>query len=416
MKKLKAYRYRLKPNGAQIALANQHFGCIRFVKNWCIALRSRYYRRYGKGVSSRRIQDQLVKKKRLGKWSWLNEVNSQSLLAALKDVDTAFKNFFQHGAKYPRFKKKYDSYQSFSAPQHVEIVDGKVKLPKLGLMNFVQHRELPKGNIKTCTIGRNTTGKYHISILLETEEIEVKQTTIAEEESIGGDLGLMTFLTLSGGQKIENPRFLKEALPQLRAAQRILSRKQKGSKSRSKQKLVVAKLHEKVANARKDFHHKSTHYLAVKNQATTYFGEDLLVRGMIKNPKLSRHIADVGWGTFDVMMQYKMKEVGKNYIKIDRFSPSSKTCIHCGFIHKELSLSDRVFSCPSCGKEEERDWAASVNIKRFGLKFVSEQAGIACGVKSSPSAKTLRGVAEAKGVDASSLGSSEVPTRSALAV
>jgi putative transposase len=120
MKKLKAYRYRLNPNSAQIAFFNQHFGCVRFVKNWAIALRSRYYRRFGKGISSRRIQDQLVKKKRLAKWAWLNEVNSQSLLAALKDVDVAFTNFFKHGAKYPRFKKKYDPHQSFSAPQHVE--------------------------------------------------------------------------------------------------------------------------------------------------------------------------------------------------------------------------------------------------------------------------------------------------------
>lgn len=416
MKNLKAYRYRLKPNDAQIALANQHFGCVRFVKNWTIALRSRYYRRFGKGVSSRRIQDQLVKRKRLEKWAWLNEVNSQSLLAALKDVDVAFTNFFKHGAKYPKFKKKYDSHQSFSAPQHVEIVDGKVKLPKLGLVNFIQHRVLPKGKIKTCTVSRNATGKYHISILLETDRAEVAQTTIVEEESIGGDLGLATFLTLSDGKRIENPRFLKEVLPQLKKAQRILSRKQKGSKTRSKQKLAVAKLHEKVANARKDFHHKTTHYLAVKNQATTYFGEDLLVRGMIKNPRLSRHIADVGWGMFDAMMQYKMREVGKNYIKIDRFAPSSKTCIHCGFVHKDLSLSDRVFSCPSCGKEEDRDWAASVNIRRFGLKFVSEQAGIACGVKSSPSAKALRGATEAKEVDISSLGSPEAPDRTALAV
>lgn len=415
MKKIKAYRYRLKPNAAQVALANQHFGCVRFVKNWAIALRSRYYRRFGKGVSSRRIQDQLVKKKRLNKWGWLNEVNSQSLLAALKDVDTAFTNFFKHGAKYPKFKKKYDSHQSFSAPQHVEIVNEKVKLPKLGLVDFIQHREFPKGKIKTCTVSRNAPGKYHISILLETEEAEVAQTTIVEQESIGGDLGLTTFLTLSDGQRIENPKFLKKALPQLKKAQQILSRKQKGSKSRSKQKLAVAKLHEKVANARKDFHHKTTHYFAVKSQATTYFGEDLLVRGMIKNPKLSRHIADVGWGLFDVLMQYKMKGVGKNYIKIDRFAPSSKTCIHCGFIHKGLSLSDRVFSCPSCGKEEDRDWAASINIKRFGLKLISEQAGIACGVKSSPSAKALRGAAEEKGMDISSFGSPEAPTRAALA-
>lgn len=397
MKTLKAYHYRLKPNASQVAEFNQHFGSVRFVKNWAIALRSRYYRRFGKGVSSRRIQDQLVKKKSLPKWSWLNEVNSQALLSALKDVDTAFTNFFKYGAKYPRFKRKYDSHQSFSAPQHVSVLDKQVKLPKIGLVNFVQHRELPEGKIKTCTISRNATGKYHISILLEREQNDIIPTAITEQESIGGDLGIKSFLTLSDGTVIANPRFLQQALVQLRKAQRLLSRMKKGSKRRAKQKLVVAKLHEAVANARKDFHHQITHWIAVKNHATTYFGEDLAVINLIKNHKLSRHIADVGWGMFDGFLSYKMKENGKNYIKIDRFLPSSKECRKCHTKHTELKLSDRVFVCPNCGHTEDRDTHAAKNIKRFGLQQTSEQAGIACGVKCSSSAIRVRTRAGAKG-------------------
>ena len=397
MKTLKAYQYRLKPKANQVTEFNQHFGCVRFVKNWSIALRSRYYKMFGKSVSSRRIQDQLVKKKSLPKWSWLNDVNSQALLAALKDVDTAFTNFFKHGSGYPRFKKKYDSHQSYSAPQHVAVIGNKVKLPKIGLVDFVQHRELPEGKIKTCTLSRSATGKHYISILLEREQNEVIPVTVDESQTIGGDLGINTFLTLSDGTKIDNPRFLSTSLPKLKKAQRLLSRMNKGSKRRAKQKLVVARLHESVANARKDFHHQITNRLAVKNHATTYIGEDLAVSNMIKNPKLSRHIADVAWGMFDNLLRYKMAEQGKNYIKIDRFAPSSKECRVCHTKHSELKLSDRVFVCPNCGHSEDRDLHAAINIKRFGLQQYSEQAGIACGVKCSSRTKLARTSVRAKG-------------------
>lgn len=401
MKTLKAYRYRLKPDTEQMMQINQHFGSVRFVKNWAIALRSRYYRMFGKSIYSRRIQDQLVKKKSLSKWSWLNEVNSQSLLAALKDVDTAFTNFFKHGAKYPRFKKKYDSHQSYSAPQHVAVLDNQVKLPKIGLVRFVKHRELLEGKIKTCTISRNATGKVFISILLEREQNDIIHCVITESETVAGDLGIKAFLTLSDGTVIPNPRFLQQALVSLRKAQRLLSRMKKGSKRRAKQKLVVAKLHEQVANARKDFHHQITHSIAVKSHATTYVGEDLMVKNMIKNPKLSRHIADVGWGMFDVFMSYKMKENGKNYIKIDTFTPSSKECRKCHTKHTELKLSDRVFVCPCCGHTEDRDLHAAINIKRFGLQQISEQVGIPCGVKCSSRTKLPRSRVRARGATSS---------------
>jgi putative transposase len=401
MKTLKAYKYRLKPNADQLVQINQHFGSVRFVKNWAIALRSRYYKIFGKSISSRRIQDQLVKKKSLPKWAWLNDVNSQSLLSALKDVDTAFTNFFKHGTKYPRFKKKYDSHQSYSAPQHVAVLDNQVKLPKIGLVRFVKHRELPEGKIKTCTISRNATGKFFISILLEKEVNDIIPCVITESETVAGDLGVKSFLTLSDGTVIPNPRFLQTSLEKLRKAQRLLSRMKKGSKRRAKQRIVVARLHEHVANARKDFHHKLTHYFAVKSHATTYVGEDLMVKNMIKNPKLSRHITDVGWGMFDVFMTYKMRENGKNYIKIDTFTPSSKECRMCHTKHTELKLSDRVFVCPACGHTEDRDLHAAINIKRFGLQQISEQVGITCGVKCSSRTKLSRSSVRARDVTTS---------------
>ncbi len=397
MKSLKAYKYRLKPNAEQKAEINQHFGSVRFVKNWAIALRTRYYKIHGKGVSARRIQDQLVKKKSLPKWAWLNDVNSQALLAALKDVDTAFSNFFKHGAKYPRFKKKYDSHQTYSAPQHVALIGSAVKLPKVGLVKLALHRELPEGRIKTCTISRNATGKYFISILLEREQNEILPATIQEDQTIAGDLGLTRFMTFSDGSVIENPRFLKKSLLHLRQAQRVFSRMKPGSKRRAKQKHVVATLHEHVANARKDFHHHITHDIAVKNHATTYIGEDLMVRNMIRNRKLSRHIADVSWGMFDVLLTYKMKEHGKNYLKIDRFAPSSKQCRLCQHQHTALKLSDRVFVCPNCGHTEDRDLHAANNIKRLGLDQFAERVGTTCNVKCSSPAIRASTRAGAKG-------------------
>jgi transposase len=196
MIKLKAYKYRLKPRAEQHPQFDQHFGHVRFVKNWAITLKGRYYRRFGKGLSSRRLQDQLVKKKKLAKYQWLSDINSQALLAALMDVETAFKKFF-NGAGYPKRKKKYAAWQSFQAPQHVEATKNKIKLPKIGWVDCVMHRDLPEGKIKTCTIKRAPSGKYFISVLIEQQVNEVIPCVIEEDKTIGVDVGIKTFAILN---------------------------------------------------------------------------------------------------------------------------------------------------------------------------------------------------------------------------
>ena len=415
MIRLKAYKYRLKPRAEQITQFDQHFGHVRFVKNWAITLKGRYYRRFGKGLSSRRLQDQLVKKKKLSKYQWLSDINSQALLAALMDVETAFKKFF-NGAGYPKRKKKYAAWQSFQAPQHVEATKNKIKLPKIGWVDCVMHRDLPEGKIKTCTIKRAPSGKYSISVLIEQQVNEVIPCIIEEDKTIGVDVGIKTFAVCSDGSEIKNPRLLDRQLVSLKQAQRVFSRMKKGSKNRSKQKMAVAKLHEKVANARHDFIHKSSYNVAIKNHATTVCIEDLQISNMIRNPKLARHIVNCGWGMWANALTYKLAEHGKNLIRISPFAPSSKECRKCHNKHAGLKLSDRVFVCPVCNHTEDRDLHASHNIKRFGLQKIFEAAGSVVTVKRSPSSKRVKARGDAKGADILQFGSVEATTRAAIAV
>ena len=399
MIRLKAYKYRLKPRAEQITQFDQHFGHVRFVKNWAIALKGRYYRRFGKGLSSRCLQDQLVKKKKLARYQWLSDINSQALLAALMDVESAFKKFFG-GAGYPKFKRKYAAWQSFQAPQHVEATKNKIKLPKIGWVHCVMHRDLPEGKIKTCTIKRAPSGKYSISILVEQQVNEVMPCAVETDKTIGIDVGIKTFATCSDETEIKNPRLLDRQLVSLKQEQQVFSRMKKGSKNRSKQKMVVAKLHEKVANARHDFIHKSSYAVAVKNHATTFVIEDLQIGNMIRNPKLARHIANCGWGMWATALAYKLAENGKNLIRISPFAPSSKECRMCHNKHASLKLSDRVFVCPVCNHTEDRDLHASHNIKRFGLQKEFEAAGSVVTVKRSPSSKRVKARRDAKSSEA----------------
>jgi len=408
MIRLKAYKYRLKPRAGQITQFDQHFGHVRFVKNWAIALKGRYYRRFGKGLSSRRLQDQLVKKKKLANYQWLSDINSQALLAALMDVESAFKKFFG-GAGYPKFKRKYAAWQSFQAPQHVEAEKNKIKLPKIGWVDCVMHRDLPEEKIKTCTIQRAPSGKYFISVLVEQQVSEVRASTVEADKTIGIDVGIKTFAVCSDETEIKNPRLLDRQLVSLKQAQRVFSRMKKGSKNRSKQKMVVAKLHEKVANARHDFIHKSSYKVAVKNHATTIVIEDLQISNMIRNPKLARHISNLGLGLWANALAYKLAENGKNLIRISPFAPSSKECRMCYNKHLGLKLSDRTFVCPTCNHTEDRDLHASHNIKRFGLQKEFEAAGSVVTVKRSPSSKRVKARGDAKGADILSSGQSKPP-------
>ena len=365
---LKAYKYRIYPNQQQAIAFEQHFGCVRFVYNWALALQNRYYKIFDKSLSRSQIQNQLVKKKKTGKFAWLNEVNSQSLLNALLNVHTAFSNFFKGRAKFPRFKSKKIPQRSYQCPQHctINFEQGIINLPKIKGIKTVFSREFI-GNIKTVTITKTATGKYHASILVENNEIVPTPTTIEPSLTVGIDLGISHLLNLSDGSKFDNPKYLSKASKRLAIQQKIFARKQKQSKIYQKQKLAVARIYEKVRNQRLDLHHKITHKLICENQATSYALEDLAVKNMVKNRKLAKAINDVGWGQFVTLLTYKANWYGKNILKVNRFFASSKICSHCHHKLDSLPLSVRNWACPSCQTHHDRDINAASNIRHQAL-------------------------------------------------
>ena len=241
----------------------------------------------------------------------------------------------------------------------------KLDIPKIKDIKIIQHRKL-EGKIKTATISKTTTGKYYISILIEQSKDLPKKDKIKDKTTIGIDLGIKTFATISDGRKIDNPKYLKKSERKLKRQQRWLSRKIKGSKNRNKQRIKVALIHEKINNQRSDFLHKFSHQLTHENQVSSIAIEDLSVKGMVKNHYLARSISDVAWSEFKRQLEYKCDWYGKNLLVIGRFEASSKTC-SCGVVNQDLKLSDREWTCKECKTKHDRDILAANNIKKFAL-------------------------------------------------
>lgn len=362
----KSYRYRLYPNKAQATLLNKHFGSARMIYNWALAEKTRSYQETGTSLTRYQLQEKLPEMKRTDK-PWLSEVNAQSLQASLLNLDRAFLNFFKHKMKFPRFKKK-DHRQSFQVPQRgqIDFETSKLIIPKFqeGIRCKISRRF--EGETKTFTVCKTTTGKYFVSVLVETLDTVPEKSPIALETTIGIDVGIKDFCTLSTGEKVENPRHLRKELVRLKVLQRRASKKKRGSANRKKAVMKVARLHEKIANQRNDFLHKLTHRLTSENQADSLAVEDLNIAGMLKNHCLAQAISDVSWSEFYRQLEYKTEWNGVNLLKIGRFEPSSKTC-SCGVVNVRLKLSDREWTCATCGQTHDRDILAANNIKRFAL-------------------------------------------------
>lgn len=364
---LKAFKYRLQPTKEQEVLLNKHFGCSRFVWNWALGEKMKSYQTDKTNLSRYDLQARLPVMKKQEEYSWLKEVNSLAIQSKLEDLDKSYTSFYKKKANYPKFKSKKNR-QSFRVPQNTKVdwENKKVIIPKfLEGIHFDAHREF-EGKISSSWVSKTSTGKYLISILVEDGKEIPTKPKIEETKTIGIDLGITHFATISNGEKIDNPRLLKIKLDRIRRENRKLSKKQKGSNNREKQKNKLAKLHESVTNSRKDFHHKLSYKLTHDNQVDTIVMETLSIKNMMKNKKLSRHIGDCAWFQFKTFLKYKCDWYGKNFIQIGRFEPSSKLC-SCGVINHELSLKDRVWTCKSCGLTHDRDILASNNIKQIGL-------------------------------------------------
>lgn len=368
---LRVYKYRLYPTKDQKILLAKHFGAVRWVYNYGLARKVAAWKDSQKGISIFEIANELPKLKEREETKWLKEVNAQSLQQSLMNLDRAFTSFFKKKGGFPKFKSRKDNHQGFQCPQRVQVdFDiNRIYLPKFkdGVKAVFDRRF--QGKIKTVTVSRTPTDKYYVSVLVEQEGGDPIKPKLDENRALGIDLGVKTFATLSDGTKIENPNFLKKKLRKLKREQRRLSRKQKGSKNRDKQRKKVARIHEKVANGRKDFLHKVSHQLVCDNQATTLCVETLGIQDMLQNSKLrnaNRAISDVGWGMFLEFLDYKCQRYGKNFIKIGRFEASSKACT-CGVINNDLTLNDRIWKC-DCGLAHDRDILAANNIKKFAFR------------------------------------------------
>ncbi len=364
--KYKAYKFRLLPTEEQSVLLSKHFGCARFIYNHFLKEKQDHYLLNKKTLNYNNCCSSLTKLKKQNDYIWLNEVNAQTLQYSLKNLENAYQAFFSKKSKFPKFKNKKNNHEFFHISQGIKFLkNNKIIIPKFKKgIRFIKHREL-KGKICSATVSRTPTGKYYISILTEQEPTKHLEKT---GKNIGIDLGIKDFAITSEGRRYTNPKFLYKFQKKLKTAQQHLSRKEKGSKSRDRARIKVARIHEKITNSRNDMQHKVSSSLIKKYDMIAL--EDLNVKGMVKNHNLAKAISDSSWSSFVTKLEYKAQWYGKEVIKIDRFFPSSKTCSDCGHVKESLSLDERVWTC-ICGSKHDRDVNASKNILKRGLVIQS---------------------------------------------
>lgn len=360
----KSYKFRIYPNKEQQAILARYFGSVRFVYNHFLAERKKQYEETSRSDNYYAQAKALTELKHSEEFSWLSEINSQTLQHALRHLETAYVNFFRGKAKFPTFKSK-KAKNSFSVPQNCTISDGRIYIPKFKEGIKVKEHRKVKGIIKSMTISLTPSGKYYVSILSKENYKTIDKT----DRVVGIDLGLKDFVITSDGKKYKNHRYLKQYEKELATEQKHLSRKQHGSNSYEKQRRKVARIYEKISNCRADRQHKISLDL-VRNYDVICL-EDLNIKGMVKNHRLAKAINDASWGQFVSMLTYKAELNDKQIVKIDRWYPSSKTCHNCGWVNEGLKLSDRQWVCPHCGEMIDRDVNAAKNILSEGLRNIS---------------------------------------------
>jgi putative transposase len=367
---LKALKVRLYPTTEQQTALSKSFGCARWYWNYALNACIQHYKHSGNSLNKSIYKGLLPQLK--VQYPWLKQDCYSSVLQCVAiNLDKAYKNFFEGRAKFPKFKSKFDK-QSIQYPQSVTFVGDKLKIPKIGEVKAVFHR-LVKGIIKTVTISKTPTDKYFASILVE---IESTHNKLGGDKILGIDLGLKDFAIVHDGEEVtkhSNPKHLKRHEINLARKQKKFARKVKGSKSRQKHKKIVAKVHERVSNSRACFLHKLSRKLV--NDSQVIVVENLNVKGMVRNRKLSRSISDVGWGMFVNFLDYKLKDRDGQLVEIGRFFPSSKTCSCCSHVMDTLPLDIREWDCPSCNTHHDRDGNAALNIRTEGLRILSVDGG-----------------------------------------
>ena len=376
----KSYKIRLYPNKEQKTLLEKHFGCVRFVYNHFLNIRNIEYKTNKVNMSYYDTANELSGLKTNDDFIFLNEVNSQSLQWSLRFLDIAFRNFFRGQTKFPNFKKKSNN-QSFKVPVNstFKLKNNKIIIPKfkegITFRDKIELDNLVKFN--SVNVSKTPSGKYYATLQGEFNYNPIEQNN----NKVGIDLGIKEFLITDNGIKIDNPKYLKKSLKKLKYEQKQLSKKNKGSSNRNKQRILVSLIHEKITNKRMDFLHKLSQKIVNENQVICL--ENLSVKNMIKNHKLAQSISDVSWSKFIAMLKYKSEWNDRQIVQIDRFYSSSKSCSECHYINDNLTLKDREWTCPSCGTNHDRDINAAKNILTQGINILSG-SGIESDIKQKP--------------------------------
>ena len=361
----KSFKVRIYPNKEQQVLLEKTFGANRFVYNYFLNLKSKLYEFYNINLSYNNCSKALTELKKHK--TWIEEVDSVSLVQSIRDLDTAYQNFFSGKSKYPKFKRK-DDKNSYRTRGCVKIDNRYITVPKVGMLCFRDNYNLEDKNILkiyNVTISKTSSGKYYASVSADVYTPCFERTN----QSVGIDLGLKDFAILSNGIKIKNPRILKHLEDRYRGLAKAVSRKVEGSSNYNKARIKLARFHEKVTNMRKDFLHKLSTRL-VKTYDIICI-ENLNISGLMKNHKLSKSLQDVSLYEFVRQLEYKCSWYGKIISKVDTFYPSSQLCSNCGYKNSEVkNLSIREWVCSKCGTYHDRDINSAINILDEGLRIL----------------------------------------------
>ncbi len=372
MEREHAYRCRFYPTITQRHELARTFGAVRFTYNWALRMRTDAFYERGERVSYAQMSAALTALKKSDGHEWMHEVSSVPMQQALRHLDTAYRNFFAGHAKYPTFHKKHGTQSAEYTTSAFRLRDGSLFLAKMGApLKMRWSRPLPPGaKVTTVTVSMDAAGRYFVSLRFTRDIPPMRPASGA----VGIDAGITSLVTLSTGEKVHNPRHTKRDAKKLARAQRKLSRCQKGSKRRDKQRKQVARIHVRIADRRRDHLHKLSIRLIRENQ--TIVVESLSVKNMVRNRSLAKHISDAAWGELVRQLRYKAEWYGRNLVEIDRWYPSSKRCSECGHVVGSLPLDIRSWNCPECGTIHDRDVNAAKNMLAVGQTVNARGEGV----------------------------------------